>query len=117
MERYVLVPLDGSPLALSAIPHAIQLARAHAGVIALVRVITMPMITPSLAWPMQTMVNLEEWMEVERRNAGDYLGAMADKLRALGVAVRTSVLEGDPAIAILHAAEQTPAPCAIVMAS
>jgi nucleotide-binding universal stress UspA family protein len=101
MERQILVPLDGSLLAESVIPYAVELARAQGDALHLLRVITPATVAPSLAWPMPAPVNIERWLEADRQAARDYLNLLGNQIHAAEVKVQTTVAEGNPAEIII----------------
>ncbi|HEY1012395.1 MAG TPA: universal stress protein [Herpetosiphonaceae bacterium] len=117
MERQILVPLDGSPGAEQALPHAIQLARATASNLHLTQVVGPVISPPSLAWPVPAPVNVQRWTEALRLEAHRYLDALALRLHAEGVKARTSVLVGDPAAEIVRLAAEEAGIRTIAMAT
>lgn len=97
MFTRLLVPLDGSPLAESALAHAAALARPDAS-ITLVNVLV-----PEAGAP---PVDPLEW-RLRRDAAGLYLDRVADTLRSLlGMTVSTVVAEGNAAERILALARE-----------
>jgi len=91
----LLVPLDGSALAETALPTAIQLAKEQGGSLSLVRAVE--------AWGVTSDVVEAEIRVV--REAEQYLAKLADLLRANGYdRVDTSVWYGAPARSIVDAA-------------
>jgi nucleotide-binding universal stress UspA family protein len=109
MFRSIVVPLDGSELAESALPYAVQLARAADGALTLVRVA----IAPPPARLDGADWEFEQAQAVQEAEA--YLSATADKLAAR-VPVTTSVTYGRAPQHILESVEQIGAD-AIVMAT
>jgi nucleotide-binding universal stress UspA family protein len=101
MEQQILVPLDGSLLAESVIPYAVELARAQGNALHLLRVITPATVAPSLAWPMPAPVNIERWLEADRQSARDYLNLLGNQIHAADIKVQTTVAEGNPAEIII----------------
>ena len=99
----LLVPLDGSALAESALAHVEPLARAMGVKISLVQVIT----TPTMAYPAaegysydpQTTTNLE-------RAAAGYLRERQAELEGKGLQVETTVKNGYPAAHIIDLAAE-----------
>ena len=92
----ILVPLDGSPLAETAIPTAGQFAREQGATVLLMRAVEAPWLRGE---------DLVEAQVVVVRHAEDYLRDLADRLRADGhEAVDTSVWYGAPATSIVDAA-------------
>lgn len=95
MFRHILLPLDGSPLAETALPHAASLAAAAEARIHLLRVI--PIRQRGGAAPLDI---------IDRRlghaEAVAYLEAVAADLRNRDLTVQTEVLEGHPAEQIVE---------------
>lgn len=103
MIERVLVPLDGSMLAELALEPALHLAQQNAGTIYLMRV---PVYSDSGA---QTGPNDQDaWAAgdpiPEHEDAAAYLRDMRNKVSRSGVTVRTAVVEGDRANAIVDTA-------------
>jgi nucleotide-binding universal stress UspA family protein len=93
----ILVPLDGSALAETAIPTAVQLAKAQRGTVVLMRAAAAPWLAGEAVVDAQVAIV---------REAEEYLGALADRLRADGSGeVDTSVWYGAPATSIVDAAK------------
>jgi nucleotide-binding universal stress UspA family protein len=84
--REILVPLDGSPLAETALPPAVELARLFRAPITLVQVIQPLSVAtdPPMAFP---AVHDEQITAIRRREAQDYLDSTAERLRGDGVEV------------------------------
>ena len=107
----ILVPLDGSKLAQSALPYALALASA----------VDAPITLLSVVPPMQMLTDYyvpynAATEAVQLADAGDALDALAQSLRTHGVRVTTAVAVGDAADQILRYADEN-AMDAIVMAS
>ena len=100
----VVLPLDGSELAEAALPYAEGLARVLSLDILLVRVVRTgyPFSFPEMA------ATLPDTTEVVVREATAYISGVAQDLRNKGLSVRTQVLRGAPAIALLELAQATP---------
>jgi nucleotide-binding universal stress UspA family protein len=120
MYEKVLVPLDGSPLSESVIPHAEEIAAKFGSELLLLRVV--PTLTGLMAETLpqsglQTAgVEAELGVEVaqkeyesERANAGQYLDAIAGRFTARGLKVQLLILEGAAGRAILEAAQENAA--------
>ena len=109
MKKQILVPLDGSQLAETAIPHAVALAVAQDCSITLLRVVPMPPSLATTAWTMPPVVGLWEGWDEEVITAEKYLETVADRLLAetkgLFIDVYTALLKGDPASNILYYAQ------------
>ncbi len=99
-QASLLVPLDGSAFAETALPHAAALARAFGGTILLLRVVEPPLAA----------------YEGSYREAASYLEEVAQRLRATGLSVQTYVRRGAPADIIAYWGEETKADL-IVMAT
>lgn len=96
MFTKVLVPLDGSPIAELAIPHAAAVARTFAANLLLFRVI--PLRQRGGAAPMDVIDR-----RLGQAEARAYLDAIASDLRADGLPVDCEVTEGQPAEQIVDA--------------
>ena len=108
----LVVILDGSELAESALPHAEEVAKLWSSgeiTVSLVRVCE-PLLLPLLSAP-QIVVKWDriagEIMENSRRSAGAYLDGIGKRLRESGLTVTTQVLEGQPAEEILGYAKKS----------
>jgi nucleotide-binding universal stress UspA family protein len=105
----LLVPLDGSPLAEQALPHAVALAEALGLKVILVRVTpSMPDYTLHFAsrvsYPFAHIHNLSKEVDGEARA---YLDAMCKKLRQHGFpSVERRLVHGDPAGALIDMARE-----------
>ncbi|MBI4522240.1 MAG: universal stress protein [Deltaproteobacteria bacterium] len=105
LPNRILVPLDGSRLAESAIPHAVELARKLNVELALVRVYGLP--TPG--YPEGYVPDLGPLWEQVRKESQDYLEEKAGQLRKEGLErVSSVVLEGNAAEKIIDLAEERP---------
>jgi nucleotide-binding universal stress UspA family protein len=92
----ILVPLDGSALAETAIPTAVQFAKDQGGTVYLMRAAEAPWLTGDDAVDAQVAVV---------RQAEEYLAGIGDRLRGDGCKVDTSVWYGAPAVSIVEAAK------------
>jgi len=93
MYRRIMVPLDGSDLAELALPHAEDLARKEISELDLIMVVEqfeMP-VHGGVVFDEETIEQIQHNQEAA---AQDYLNKLADRLRAKGIDVRTSVLTG-----------------------
>lgn len=91
----ILVPLDGSPLAETALPEALDLARQGGGTLILLRAVEAHTIVGNL---------MDAQVEVVRE-AEEYLEGVAARLRGQGMAkVETSVWYGSASLSIVDAA-------------
>src|SRR4051794_20189937 len=96
-KSMLLVPLDGSGLAETALPHAIRLAQATSSELTLLQVV-MPFVLydPMGVGVVPTPGTWDAWEE-EPARAREYLRGIAVALSKQGVSADTIVLEGDPA--------------------
>lgn len=95
MIRRILVPLDGSQLAESSLPHAVSIAKSFHAEILLFRVIE----TVSDGQPVDSV----EW-RLNQAEAAAYLESLAKRLE--GVPVRTALAEGRAAEQIIRIAHE-----------
>ena len=103
MYKKILVPLDGSPLAETVLPHAEALAKSQGAEIIILRVPNMP--APGLFSRNPGMaIGIIEEMEIE---ADKYLQQEADILSREGVKVSSLLREGPVPDTILAAAQET----------
>ena len=98
MYKSVLVPLDGSPLAESILPQAVAVAEPASAEVTLLRIIE-----PLDKGVRETMGQelAGKFEEVTLEEAQAYLDGVGEKLAAQGIAVRSVVLSGQPAEAII----------------
>jgi nucleotide-binding universal stress UspA family protein len=97
-QTSLLVPLDGSAFAETALPHAIALAQAFGGTILLLRTVEPSM----LAYHYPIMGLVQESLAREHREAEAYLSEVAEHLRDEGLSVQTIVREGWPGDVIVY---------------
>ena len=117
MDKIILVPLDGSPLAEGALPHAREMVRATGGELALLRVVPSTVSLEQMTWPVGTPILHPQEAEPEIGQAEQYLDLVAQRLRAEGVPAEVHVRVGDPATEIVAWAQQASGLRLIVMAS
>jgi len=102
----VLVPLDGSPLAEQALPHATTVARALDAEIDLLRVYSL---VSNVAFGEGYMPNFEQITESVREEARVYLKTKAGELTKEEVKHGDGIIkEGDAAAKIIDLAQETP---------
>ncbi len=89
MFQRILVPIDGTTGSERAIPYAIGLAQALEAEVVVCHIMTAPVATKAAA---------------EERNSAQYVSRIAERFRAAGVAVKTLVRRGEPALEINTAA-------------
>jgi nucleotide-binding universal stress UspA family protein len=117
MQQHILVPLDGSPLAETVLPHALRLAEAtHRGLI-LLRVVPPPVLADPLAGAIPTTAGAYDAWEADAVAARNYLAGIVARLAAVEVPVQAEVLEGEPAATIVSYALERPDGLVIAMAT
>jgi len=99
MFRHIMIPLDGSTRAESALPVAARLARASGGQLTLLRVVT-PAIELDIH-PMPLATTAESALEEEVARANAYLAQFAASKELEGITIRTETLSGPVARTIL----------------
>jgi nucleotide-binding universal stress UspA family protein len=113
MYSRVLVPLDGTELAETILPHAVEVAKKFDATLVLLRALTAieelaretAVAQPMAAAPIG--VDLTQGIiEDERESARRYLAEVGNRLQAQGVRVEALMQEGDPAL-VLPAAVQS----------
>ncbi len=114
MFKRILIPLDGSTRAESAIPVAARIARASKGTIVLLQVVNSPReygvyLTQSSVWT-------EKDMEAEKAKATEYLTSIAQSEQMEGIGTKIEVISGPIAPTLLSYAEPSRADL-IVMSS
>lgn len=119
MTRRILIPLDGSPLAERALPHAEALARACGDGLALLRVVTPAESSQSLFWKTTIPAELRgEWEQAALQRADRELRDTAARLRAAGLSVDSEVIAADDAAqAIIERADRDGTVGLVLMAS
>jgi nucleotide-binding universal stress UspA family protein len=101
--RRIVLPLDGSPLAEQAVPHATALAKALNANIEVFRAVSTPMYMPA-RYPMWGGIPFPS-----DTHANEYLEAMVEHIRAAGIdVVEGRTPQGDAAGIITEAAESAP---------
>jgi len=100
MYHHIMVPLDGSPLAEQALPHALALARAFDAALELVAVVPPGVVEGGPEYA----VYLDRDSEVHEDEA--YLQAMQSQVAADGLQAHIRVRRGDVAAELLHHAEE-----------
>ena len=105
MLKRILVPLDGSPLAESALAIAARVAQASDGSIVLVRVIGVPTTyTPYIYGPdmAQSPSLAQDLLDTEQENAEKYLAEIARLDILAGIKVEPTIIPGTAGMAILN---------------
>jgi nucleotide-binding universal stress UspA family protein len=103
----VMCPLDGSPLAETALPYVEELARKMSLEALLVRVLKIGGIYAAYAdgYPYAGVTELEAEIEAD---AAEYMKEVAENLRGKGLSVRWKLLKGAPAQSIVDLAHEEP---------
>ncbi len=107
MFKQILVPLDGSLRAESALAVAARIARASDGTIMLLRVVSIPAEYTSYlydSYMAQTPMYAQEILDAEQANAENYLASVAKSTRLAGIKTQTKALAGRAAMTILDVA-------------
>jgi nucleotide-binding universal stress UspA family protein len=117
MEHQILVPLDGSPVAETVLPHAALLARATGSSLTLMEVVPPPVrVEPMMGAVPPPTISYEAW-EAENAAAREYLAATAGALEAPDLKVRVVLGSGDAATEIVDWAAEDPPLRRIAMAT
>jgi nucleotide-binding universal stress UspA family protein len=117
MYHHILVPLDGSPLAMKALQHACQLAQTMAARVTLLHVSAEYPVTITEESVIYHQVTRAEYAALRKKEAERILGAAVRKAERLGVAARMAhEFAPAPWRAILSTAKKLKCD-AIVMAS
>lgn len=109
MYHRILVPLDGSPLAEVALPHAAAVARRFEASITLIQVVSITPVATSvspLAGSGTEAILAMEALEASEEAARDYLGQVAKRPELEGIPVQVEVARGSPAQEIIRRAHQ-----------
>jgi nucleotide-binding universal stress UspA family protein len=105
--KSILVPLDGSELAESVLPKAVELAKALKAEIVLVRVYELP--AAAYYGSEDYLPNYEELKDQVKLEAADYLDKKIDALKAIGLEkVSWVLLDGSDANEIIRYARESP---------
>ena len=99
MFEHILLPLDGSSLAESVLPHAISLSKAFNAKLTLIRVVYQVNHKTQLS-----SVNPIDW-QMRMSEAEAYIETVTDQLKQKGVKTSGHVLEGRPAQQIINYAK------------
>ena len=100
MYKRILLPLDGSPLAEQALPHAIAIAERFQSELVLLRVL-IPLPRP----PTTTEAALQRAEKAMAAFAREYLERVAAGVQERGIMVQTITIEGRPHLQIIQYAE------------
>jgi nucleotide-binding universal stress UspA family protein len=103
--RSILLPLDGSAYGETAIPYAVEIARAFGSTIHLLRIVDTPTAYAMLSRHMEAAITPEALDEVigsMREEARHYIDDVATQLIEQGITVKPVVLEGYPGEQLLE---------------
>jgi len=100
MYKRILIPLDGSPLAEQALPHAIALAENYHSELILMRVL-IPLPSP----PTTTEAALQRATEEMAILAREYLDRVAADIKEQDIPVQMAIIGGRPHYQIIQYAE------------
>jgi nucleotide-binding universal stress UspA family protein len=109
MLKRILVPLDGSLLAESALGVAARIAQACEGTILLVRVIGIPTAYTPYVYGSDMAQNpqlAQDMIDVEKENAETYLAEIAKLHILAGIQVETTITAGSAGICIVDTAKE-----------
>ncbi len=109
MYSRILVPLDGSPLAEAALPHATAVARCFNAGLTLQQVVsTLPVATTvdTTATAGAETVLAVEAIEATEQAAVEYLNEVARRPELAGISVKVEVVRGGPAREIVRQAQR-----------
>jgi nucleotide-binding universal stress UspA family protein len=115
--RRIIVPLDGSALAESAIPKAARLARRHGSELVFCHVAPEPVLTEIGPTDPKTVKLKEQIAQHNRRIGQGYLNRIKDSLKSGGVPVSTRLIIGGDARRMLVEAIAEESADIVVMAS
>jgi nucleotide-binding universal stress UspA family protein len=108
MFRKILVAIDGSKCARKAFEKALEMAKATDGALTIMHVLQLP---PTAALGKTLAAEAEGFF---RRDAKLFLAEHAEEAAMKGVKVDTILSKGNPARAILHAAESSDADVIVI---
>jgi nucleotide-binding universal stress UspA family protein len=109
MLKRILVPLDGSPLAESALTVAARIAHASDGTIVLVRVIGVPTTYTPYVYGSdmaQSPQLAQDLIDIEQENAEKYLAETARLDILTGIRVEPTIIPGSAGMSILDSARE-----------
>lgn len=117
MNETIMVPLDGSAPAETALPAAVALAHATGRGLLLLGVAVPPTRLSGLGWPQAALVEPVSWWPLELADYEGYLAGVAARLQPSGLPVEILLRQGDPATEILAEVADNPALHTIAMAT
>ena len=109
MLKRILVPLDGSPLAESALAVAARIAHSSDGTIVLLRVIGVPTTYTPYVYGSdmaQSPQLAQDLIDMEQENAEKYLAEIARLDILMGIQVESTVIPGSAGMSILDTAKE-----------
>jgi nucleotide-binding universal stress UspA family protein len=101
MYKRILVPIDGSPLAEQALPHAVALADCFQAELILLKVLTPLAETRNLP-----IGAVRKAQKITHCLANDYLDRITTEIQERDIHVRTVTIEGQPQVQIIRFAEE-----------
>jgi len=105
MKRQILVPLDGSALSETILPHVVTLSRLTSCELVLLRCMASPhLIEPISGAAVPVTASYEAW-QAEIIEGRDYLNDVAGHLRSKGIIAQVALSEEEPATAIVACAK------------
>jgi nucleotide-binding universal stress UspA family protein len=106
--RHLIVPLDGSPVAEQALPHALAVAERTGATVTLLNVVEPYVaLTPAtLGWEHLSLQLDEAASAAHEGHAASYLNAVAERHRKPGLTINTALRTGPIADAILQSAAE-----------
>ncbi len=110
-ESCILVPLDGSAFGESALPYACTMAQVLNTKIVLLRVIPIPLFSMVLTDGLSAM---EQRLNMEQADAGQYLAQVAQRLTETGLNVETRTCSGGAVSGIVEQGETTHASMIVI---
>lgn len=117
MQSQILVPLDGSTLAETVLPHAAVLAHVTGSTLILFRSVHVPVLVGGPSGAGSALALADPLVDAHEAAAHEYLTTVARRLNQPHLAVHTLVNRGDPAPAILAWAMQEPPSRMVAMAT
>jgi nucleotide-binding universal stress UspA family protein len=103
MYKHILLPLDGSPLAEKALPHAITIAKCFQSELIILRVLV-----PLPRSPTTNEAALKRAEKATDVFVREYLGRIAASVQERGITVQKIVIKGRPHMQIIQYAETNP---------
>ena len=117
MQPQILVPLDGSPMAEIALPHAVAMAKLTSSTLTLLRAVPPPTVFEPIAGTIAPSAAIWEIWDGELDMAREYVATIARSLQPEGLSMQTAVFDEQPATAIVRYCEEQPSVALVVMAT